>query len=46
MSDYHRAKNEDAYYFFTMVTYQRRASLTNDAARSILKDAIHKIQND
>ena len=46
MSNYRRVKIEGAWYFFTVVTYKRRCFLTDDTARPILKDSLHRIQKD
>ncbi len=42
MSNYRRTKINAAWYFFTVVTYQRRSLLTEEAARPILKDAFRQ----
>ena len=37
MTNYRRAQFEGGYYFFTVVTHQRRAFLTDEHARSCLR---------
>ncbi len=39
MTDYRRARFEGGYYFFTVVTHQRRAFLTEPGARACLRIA-------
>jgi putative transposase len=39
MTDYHRADWEGGYYFFTVVTYDRRPFLTEPLARQCLRSA-------
>jgi putative transposase len=39
MTDYRRADNEGGCYFFTVVTYERRALLTEPLARRCLREA-------
>ena len=46
MSNYRRVKIEGAWYFFTVVAYKRRNFLTDDNARPILKEAIHRVKTD
>ena len=38
MTNYRRAQFEGGYYFFTVVTYQRRAFLTGERARACLRE--------
>lgn len=42
MSWYRRWRREGGVFFFTVVTYQRRKLLTNDAARTYLREAIER----
>jgi putative transposase len=44
MSRYRRAKITGASYFFTVVSYQRRPILCDDAVRASLRDAIKTVQ--
>ena len=44
MSRYRRANTAGATYFFTVVTYQRRAFLCDEDVRDALKQAIHKVR--
>jgi len=46
MSNYRRVKIEGAWYFFTVVTYKRRAFLTDDSVRPILKKALRQVKTD
>jgi putative transposase len=45
MSQYRRKKAEGGCYFFTVVAYKRRAFLTDDAVRPLLKGAIKDVQS-
>ncbi|MBN2589703.1 MAG: transposase [Sedimentisphaerales bacterium] len=42
MTNYRRTQFEGGYYFFTVITYKRRKFLTNDNARSCLRQAINE----
>ncbi len=44
MSYYRRADDPGAYYFFTVVTYDRRAFLTDEPARGCLRHAWHIVR--
>lgn len=44
MSNYRRANTAGATYFFTVVTYHRRAFLCDEDVRDALKQAIHKVR--
>ena len=46
MSNYRRKKIFGGYYFFTVVTYDRRDFLTCDAVRPLLKNAFHSVQRE
>jgi putative transposase len=46
MSNYRRVKITGAWYFFTVVTYQRRSFLTDDASRAILKEAFRRVKSE
>ena len=46
MSDYRRKIAEGGCYFFTVVTYKRRAFLTDETARPLLKAAIKEVQSE
>jgi len=45
MPDYRRVFVEGGYYFFTVVTYQRRSLLTREISRSILKNVWLEIKS-
>jgi putative transposase len=45
MPNYRRAKFEGGYYFFTVVTYQRRKLFTEELARECLRQAIDRTRN-
>jgi putative transposase len=45
MPNYKRARFEGGYYFFTLVTYNRRKLFQNDIARSYLRQAIEETQS-
>lgn len=44
MSHYRRANQAGATYFFTVVTFQRRAFLCNEEVLKALRDAIEKVR--
>ncbi|MBA7674954.1 REP-associated tyrosine transposase [subsurface metagenome] len=46
MPNYRRAKFEGGYYFFTVVTYQRRKLFTAEFARECLRQAIDKTRSE
>jgi len=43
MTNYRRSKTEGAYYFFTVVTYQRHPFLTDEFARTCLRNAWQRV---
>lgn len=45
MPNYHRARFEGAYYFFTVVTYDRRRLFCSEWARQCLREAIRETQS-
>jgi len=45
MTNYRRAKFKGGYYFFTVVTHQRRAFLTGELARYCLREIWQKVRN-
>jgi putative transposase len=45
MTNYRRAKYVGGYYFFTVVTYNRRPFLTSDSARDCLRKAIERTKH-
>ena len=45
MTDYRRADVEGGYYFFTVVTYNRRPFLTDSLARRCLRAAVRETRN-
>ena len=44
MTNYRRARFAGGYYFFTLVTHERRGFLTDDLARECLRSAWHKVR--
>jgi len=45
MTNYRRAKFEGGYYFFTIITYDRRCFLTDENSRSCLRKAIDETRD-